>query len=356
MIRFLPDPDPIPLPAPAALFKFLLGLTFTIHILLVSLVIGGGLIAYLAVSRRRAANLHARAFARAFLGAVPVLLAFAITFGVAPLLFVQVLYGQFFYSATVLMAWPWLSVFAVIIAAYYLFYARALGKTGAAAGLLAVVLLLWVAFMYVNMSTLSLTPRRWWPMWQASQAGMALNLAEPTLLPRLLHVLIAAVAVAGIAIAAYGALAQKATPEYGQWVKARGASWFIAATLVQIPVGLWLLLSLPQHVSGQFLGGSVVRTVHLFAAAAAAILVLPVVTAASRRPARGIILLCSAVMALVVAIMVVVRQWVRDAYLGEFLQPARVQPQTAAVLLFFALFALGLAVIAWMLLKAARRR
>lgn len=41
----IPDPDPIPLPAPVGLLKFLLILTFILHILAMNLALGGGLIA-----------------------------------------------------------------------------------------------------------------------------------------------------------------------------------------------------------------------------------------------------------------------------------------------------------------------
>ena len=37
-------------------------------------------------------------------------ISFAITFGIAPLLFIQVLFGRFFYTATVLVAWAWLGM------------------------------------------------------------------------------------------------------------------------------------------------------------------------------------------------------------------------------------------------------
>jgi hypothetical protein len=356
MPNFLPGADPIALPAPAALLRLLLIATLALHMLLLSLTIGGGLIAFFAgICGRRFKNPHAQAFSRKFSAALPVILAFAITLGVAPLLFVQVLYGQFFYSATILMAWPWLSVVLAMIVAYYLLYARAFGKVGAGAGLLALGLLAWVAFLYVNESTLSMTPKKWWTIWSASQSGLHLNLAEPTLLPRFSHLLVGMVAVAGIGIAAYGALQQKTDPKYGRWVKAHGALWFAGATLLQLAAGLWLLLSLPRKIGQQFLGADVGHTAHLFAAAGVAVLALLLAAGVRKRAARAPIVVCAILIALVVAAMVVVREWVREAYLADYLAPANVEVQTSAVILFFALFAIGLAVIAWMLVKTARR-
>jgi hypothetical protein len=62
---------------------------------------------------------------------------FSVNFGVAPLLFVQVLYGHFFYASSILMAVFWLAVIPLLIAAYYAAYLYgfrfgALGRAGAA--------------------------------------------------------------------------------------------------------------------------------------------------------------------------------------------------------------------------------
>ena len=53
---------------------------------------------------------------------VPVFLAATITIGIAPLLFVQAVYGQYFYTSTILIAWPWFLLLVLVIAAYYGFY------------------------------------------------------------------------------------------------------------------------------------------------------------------------------------------------------------------------------------------
>jgi len=119
----IPDVDPIPLPAPVWLLKALLLLTFLLHIIPMNLVLGGGLTSFVTevLGRRRGSEYHLR-LARSFARMIPVAVAFAITLGVAPLLFLQVLYGQLFYTSTILMAWPWLAVIALVILGYYGFY------------------------------------------------------------------------------------------------------------------------------------------------------------------------------------------------------------------------------------------
>ena len=92
------------------LFRGLLLLTFLLHLVPMNLVLGGALLALVDTSDRRIPR-RARDTARsaAFTTALPTLIAATITFGVAPLLFLQVLYGRAFFGSAVLMAWSWIS-------------------------------------------------------------------------------------------------------------------------------------------------------------------------------------------------------------------------------------------------------
>ena len=53
---------------------------------------------------------------------LPFLLSAAITAGVAPLLFVQIVYPRNFYTANLLLSWKWMIVVPLIIVAFYLLY------------------------------------------------------------------------------------------------------------------------------------------------------------------------------------------------------------------------------------------
>ena len=50
-----------------------------------------------------------------------------VTLGVAPLLFVQELFGRVFFTSSILMAWFWLAIIALLIPAYYGVYLYAFG-------------------------------------------------------------------------------------------------------------------------------------------------------------------------------------------------------------------------------------
>ena len=127
----LPGIDLMPLPAPYWLFKLLLLVTFILHIIAMNLMFGGGMIAVATRWFAPKSEFTQRLF-RDISNKIPTFLAATVTLGVAPLLFLQVIYGQFFYTSSVLIAWPWFLVVVLLVAAYYGFYGVAFAKNLAA--------------------------------------------------------------------------------------------------------------------------------------------------------------------------------------------------------------------------------
>ena len=82
--------------------QVLLIFTFFIHMILMNFILGGSLLTVWDMLRGK---LEKKAS-----GSIPTLMALTVNFGVPPLLFVQVLYGHFFYSSSVMMAVPWILV------------------------------------------------------------------------------------------------------------------------------------------------------------------------------------------------------------------------------------------------------
>ena len=105
----VPAVDPTPIPGPTWLFHFLLVFTFILHAVFMNLALGGTLLAAVGqiLSGGRAGDPRT-ALAQRLMGVNAYGISFAITTGIAPLLFVQVLYQQYFYTATILIAWVWL--------------------------------------------------------------------------------------------------------------------------------------------------------------------------------------------------------------------------------------------------------
>ena len=182
----IPTPDAIS--APWGWFYVLLMLTFLLHLLVMNAMLGGGIIALFSALRGDQQNtLLGKEFGYKW----PYTIAFAVNMGVAPLLFVQVLYGQFFYSSSLLMAVWWFSIFGLLILAYYGAYIydfkfEALANPPIFMLEFAVFILLFVAFLFSNNMTLMLQPEKWQAYFNNSE-GSLLNLSDVTLYPRYLR-------------------------------------------------------------------------------------------------------------------------------------------------------------------------
>ncbi len=161
----IPALDPTPLPAPVWLFQVLLVVTFFVHILFLNVTLGGTLIATTHALLAKGEGAPGRRLGRLMASLLPAGVSFTVTTGVAPLLFIQLLYGQVFYAATVLVAWIWLAIVPLIVVGYYSVYLYKFevgahgGRTGwlGLAGLCFVV----VAAILTLVNVLQLTPARW---------------------------------------------------------------------------------------------------------------------------------------------------------------------------------------------------
>ncbi len=173
--QLIPAPDMLGLPAHPLLLLVLLNATLALHWVFVGAVFGGTLIVLHNAVTGRGDAARAR-LNQAILGFLPFMLSMGVTLGVAPLLFVQVVYGHFFYSANVMMALWWLLIIPLVIGTTYLFY---VAKVRLAAGkvlgpflpaILAGILLVLAMILSGNM-TLFQTPSAWESVWRLHGAG-----------------------------------------------------------------------------------------------------------------------------------------------------------------------------------------
>jgi hypothetical protein len=361
----IPDLDPVSLPAPIWLLKALLLLTFFLHIIPMNLSLGGGFVAaFTEVLARRRNDGYYSALARSLAKVLPIVIAFTITLGVAPLLFIQVLYGQFFYTSSVVLAWPWLSVIVLLILSYYGFYLysfqweRLEGKRLVVV-LASAVLFAAIGFIYTNNLVLMQTPVKWAGMYFQNPHGTHLNLSDSAVIPRFLHFFTASIALAGILVAVVGLLRRRQDSSYSRWAVRYGLLWFIIATLVQLGIGTWFFLTLPEAVKAMFMGGDGFATLVFVVALTCAVgsLAFMLIGLVSAKPywkvLTGIVLI-----SLTVICMVLVRDIVRSAYLQGYFDASRfsIAPQTGVIILFFFLLVGGVGVIGYMLRKVAASR
>ncbi len=113
---------------------------------------------------------------------MPFALSGAITAGVAPLLFVQILYRQQFYTANLLLGWRWMVVIPVLVIAFYLLYvikSKSISRWSFSLRCILAVSVaasfLFVAFCWTTNHLLSLDRATWPEMYQTRQAIAALG-------------------------------------------------------------------------------------------------------------------------------------------------------------------------------------
>jgi hypothetical protein len=350
--NLIPALDPNPLPAPYWVFKLLLLVTFFLHIVAMNFVLGGGVLAL--VLRRRSST--SESGKRMFLDVskkLPVLLPATITLGIAPLLFVQVLYGQFFYTSSIVMAWPWFLVLVFLTLAYYGFYYVSYrgGRPGTRAGgvlLFSVILVFVIGFLFSNNLTLSQTPSRWAGKYFANPEGWNLNLTEPTLIPRFLHFLVAAVAVGGLLLVFLALAHWKRDKDYARQLLQFGGKAFMYATMAQFIVGIVFLVSLPRDLRMLFMGDNPIATILLLLGVAGGIGAIFLMSDAVRKESiRVAALYVPGILAVVIACMSFMRDILRDAYLKAYFHPGQfaVATQWSVFPLFLVLFIAG--VVLW---------
>ncbi|MCK6682598.1 MAG: hypothetical protein L6R30_09295 [Thermoanaerobaculia bacterium] len=245
-VETVPAESVFPVPGAPAVVHALWLLTFFLHLVFVNSGVGGSLLGGLStlVSGRgwKVAELFVELNSWA--------ISLAITFGVAPLLFVQLLYGRFFYTASALLPWIWLGMLLMMAAAYYLNYiAKFRFAAGKGAGLAvwgSALLFLGVTAIQVAVNLLHLHPELWTTV--ATDPMAAFRYGE--FRARFLHFVLAALIFAGILLAwisvrrpekGLDPLALKARAAFGMRVA-------LVATLFQIADGLWLLGAMPRQV------------------------------------------------------------------------------------------------------------
>ncbi len=342
-------PQPEAIPVPYWWFQGLLILTVVLHILMMNTMLGSSIIALITefgsddTSPRVNQDISKK---------LPTTIAFTVNFGVAPLLFLQVLYGHFVYTSSVLMAVYWLSVIGLLIIAYYCAYLydfkfEALGGSRTIFIGLTTLLLLIIAFFFTTNMTLMQRPEVW-PLYFANPHGTLLNLGDPTLWPRYMHFVMASVAIAGLAQALLANWRRGRGVAGAKKGVAVGLRWFSAATAVQILLGFWFLVALPPDKMRLFLGGSTLAT---------AFLTIGLCTSLGALIAgllKRVWLTTGATLATVV-VMVFMRDLLRQAYLAPYfsLSDLPIEAQYSPMLLFLVSFVAGIGIIVYMLKLAA---
>jgi hypothetical protein len=360
----IPDFDAIPLPAPVWLLKALLLLTLFLHLVAMNMLFGGTLTALFSGRkfRKNGDPNHGRLY-KEMVSYLPTLVAATVTLGVAPLLFVQVLYGHLVYSSSVAMGWFWWFVWILAIVAYYcLYYLKFKAAEDAPAHKwvlwVAAGALTWISFTLSNNFNLAQQPERFSAMILKDPRGWWLNLSDPTTFPRWLHIMLGAVAVAGIWLMWLGRLEHRKDPSYASHKLTLGNQLFAFPTMANIIIGFVLMMTFPREIMLRLMGQGFLGTALWLIGMGLAIWALPIFKRAVTEPQSAALPLGTLLMTISVLCMVMLRDVVRSDYLKPYftLDLPQVQTQWGPIVMFLISFVVGLFFLYWLVNAYLRQK
>jgi hypothetical protein len=343
----IPQPDTIPVSW--GWLQFLLLLTFPLHLLAMNAMVGG--LAIGIVQHMRGGDLQ-KQLAHRIAIALPLVIAFVVNLGVAPFLFVQVLYGQFLYSSSVLMGAFWILVIPILIIAYYSAYLydfrfTRLGSTGPWLAVLVFILLITIGFLFSNNMLLMALPGQFGEYF-SHKSGTLLSFTQPSFWPRFLHMLFGALAIGGLFVALLGRFRKDVHPELAVHAEKIGLRSFLIFTSGNILVGSWYLLSLPKELTMLFMGGNTGATI---AFCLALLLLARALFAAYKKRFWSVFYHAVGL----VVVMTFMRSWLRSGYLQDVftLDQLQVVPQYSPMIFFFVTLVAGIACLVWLVKKTS---
>lgn len=358
-----PQVDPIPLPAPVWLFKFLHGLTLTLHFAAVYILVGGlAMVCLWAILGRRSRNQAMLDAAGAVSHRLPVVMTYVINLGVPPLLFTQVLYGRAIYSSSVLIGVWWISVIVMLTAAYACLYAintRAReGRPYGWIGLISLFLIVSIGKIYTMNMTLMLRPDVWLEMYRTDALGASLPPSDPTVMPRWLFMMVGSLAGAGLFMWFIG---QKKflTEEAALFLRTWGGRLTALGVLAQGPIALWAYKAQPALVQESVMSGTLTKAMAFAYLGTATVLLVLGGVGAAKAASRSWLLpsLASLVAVVNVAAVVIVRDGMRDAALLAHQYDVwnrEVVTNWSVVGIFLGLLVIGIGVLGWLSMVLAK--
>lgn len=338
------------IPGPYWLFTILHWLTFALHLIAMNILVGGILLLVISRKGPLRENLFV-SLTRLF----PTVMAATITLGVAPLLFLQVIYGKFFYSASIVSGWNWFLIIPVVIIVYYLIYLVAMRKKLTDSARIDLLILALIGFVYVSytltmISDLAEKPDLWGDLYRASPAGMSLNPSFGETIFRWLHIMAGTVAVFGIAVQFFSIYHKRIK---GNWDLLRyGGRLYLLGALKAALLGLIYFFILDKEIIVAFLGSPGLHAVIGAIILNVIALILSYRAVSAERPHLKIWTTAVLVFAGVFC-MVIARHSLRLIYLEGHFDPASlpVDPQWSVFAVFLILFVGGLVTLFWMVRK-----
>jgi hypothetical protein len=321
------------LSAPLWLLTTLHVITLTLHFVAMNFIVGG--LFFLLFGNREGGTTLSPPATRRIVRVLPSIMAATVTLGIAPLLFLQLVYSGPVYSAAIASGWLWLAVIAAAIGGYALLYAAAFAQSdrrvGALLGL-ALPLFLYISLVYSSVFAMAERPEVYRALHAANPAGLGLNPNIGNWMPRWVHMLLGAGTVGSYLMALLAVNEEKVFKRARLFFTV-----FMAATML---AGFIYLLALNEILKPLMHGAAI------WFLTTAVLLSLGALHSIwkSRPRLAGILLLSS------LPCMVIVRHQVRLILLADTLVPAKlpVQSNWGLIGIFLACFVVSLALCGWM--------
>jgi hypothetical protein len=253
------------------------------------------------------------------------------------------------------MANAWFLVVPLVILGYYGVYVlrfkwERLGSSKVYLAWILALLFAGVGFIYSNNFSLMQRPETWKEHYFSNPAAGHLDLSDPALIPRYLHMLLGAVAVAGVWILFIGARRRSGDDDWSNWAMRYGGRVFMVTTLLNIVVGFWFMIAVPRRAMMIFMGKNTLATVAFIASLVFIMGALHLIGRGSRRKQSRLAFIGAGMLLVVLVLMAIMRQEMRTAYLEPFFQLSQLetQPQWGVLTVFIITLLIGLAVVAWL--------
>lgn len=334
------------IPAPAQIFILLEQLFFLIHIVLINSILG---LSFITIYKAFKSSDMIESMERdsSIAKQIPILFALAINMAIPALLFIQVVFGHLFYTSSVLMGSFWILIIPLLIIAYYAsyFHYRKFDnlKWAKFSLLIVILIMLYIAFILVNNLSLMEEPEQWKKYFE-NRSGTILIWNTLSIYPRYLHFIIGSIAVGGIFYSLYYNLRKDMEPKLQNLKIKEGLKIFSYATMFQIFAGMLFLLSLPERVFNNFIGGDFLATTVFVSGIILAVIAL--FSGLKEKLTAAVSFLFLTLIA-----MIINRYHLRIFQLGENFRISefRIIPQWDVFAIFLLILFAGIAVIFYML-------
>lgn len=326
-------PDYNFLSAPLWLINLLHWITLTLHFAAMNFLVGG----LIAILWGKFTDRWNHPVVQKFVTLFPTALAATVSFGVAPLLFLQLVYHRQVYAASIVSAWFWLGIVGAVIVGYYLLYAASMsqkkGKGNRPAYLIgALVCFVYVSLVYSSIFSMAERPDIIASVYAGNQSGWAINPDIHGYGYRWLHMVFGAITVGGFFV---GWLGKNHDDAYKV-----GRAFFLWGTVIAGTFGTFYLISLGEHLR------PFMRTPGIWALTLGIILSAGSLHFFFKKKFVG----AAAMVFTSLLAMVLTRHYVRLVHLSGSFEPESlaVRPQWSIFVVFVLFFLIAIAVVWYM--------